>query len=130
MRKRNSYWFLYFIFAYTWSFVLILYVAEAAAIVVVVVVLIAVAVDVDAPDLALQSVPAAVDRYLAEARASKDLQCPHLRASGERTESTGSDTGDAGGSEGGNEGRDRAWRGPSSLDFLLLRLHSCHRLPK
>ncbi len=109
---------------------LILYVAEAAAIVVVVVVLIAVAVDVDAPDLALQSVPAAVDRYLAEARASKDLQCPHLRASGERTESTGSDTGDAGGSEGGNEGRDRAWRGPSSLDFLLLRLHSCHRLPK
>lgn len=130
MRNRNSYWFLYFIFAYTWSFVLILYVAEAAAIVVVVVVLIAVAVDVDAPDLALQSVPAAVDRYLAEARASKDLQCPHLRASGERTESTGSDTGDAGGSEGGNEGRDRAWRGPSSLDFLLLRLHSCHRLPK
>ena len=130
MRKRNSYWFLYFIFAYTWSFVLILYVAEAAAIVAVVVVLAAVAVDVDAPDLALQSVPAAVDRYLAEARASKDLQCPHLRASGERTESTGSDTGDAGGSEGGNEGRDRAWRGPSSLDFLLLRLHSCHRLPK
>ena len=109
---------------------LILYVAEAAAIVAVVVVLAAVAVDVDAPDLALQSVPAAVDRYLAEARASKDLQCPHLRASGERTESTGSDTGDAGGSEGGNEGRDRAWRGPSSLDFLLLRLHSCHRLPK
>ena len=130
MTNRNSYWFLYFIFAYTWSFVLILYVAEAAAIVVVVVVLVAVAVDVDAPDLALQSVPAAVDRYLAEARASKDLQCPHLRASGERTESTGSDTGDAGGSEGGNEGRDRAWRGPSSLDFLLLRLHSCHRLPK
>jgi hypothetical protein len=130
MRNRNSYWFLYFIFAYTWSFVLILYVAEAAAIVAVVVVLAAVAVDVDAPDLALQSVPAAVDRYLAEARASKDLQCPHLRASGERTESTGSDTGDAGGSEGGNEGRDRAWRGPSSLDFLLLRLHSCHRLPK
>jgi len=130
MTNRNSYWFLYFIFAYTWSFVLILYVAEAAAIVAVVVVLAAVAVDVDAPDLALQSVPAAVDRYLAEARASKDLQCPHLRASGERTESTGSDTGDAGGSEGGNEGRDRAWRGPSSLDFLLLRLHSCHRLPK